>query len=277
MAQDNQKMSTGKTVVIVIFAVVLVASLCLPFFSSCSATPTTAGDDSASSDASSSSDAKTVSQVDADYQQKIDTLTSRLSANSMGSAGLAAIANLGNAYMDWGEALTQASDADDNDEHVKATFAQAVEYYDQYLEQEPDSNAVRVDRAICAYYAGDEDGAVSALESFVGDNPDFSPAWMNLGMFYEQSSRYDEALSAYSAAISADAKDPYNMSSYAQLRALIVNSIKAQASASSGADGSAASDGSRADGTAVSSLSRDASSSSDTAADEDGIAKPIVG
>ena len=278
-------MSTGKTIVIVIFAVVLVASLCLPFFSSCSTSPATDGSQSSSSgDASSSSDTKTVAQVDEDYAAQIDALKSKLASNSTGSAGLAALASLGNTMMDWGASLQQASDASDNADHVKDVFSQAVDYYDQYLAQNPDSNAVTVDRAICVYYSGSEDEAISTLEDFTAANADFSPAWVNLGIFYELHQRTDDALAAYSAAVEADAKDSYNMSSYAQLRALIIQAQQQAASASSSADGSATSDASRS-GDALSSAgsrsqSRDAASSSKaqtSSTDEDGIAKPIVG
>lgn len=280
MAQDNNNMSKGKTIVIVVFAVVLVASLCLPFFSSCGNQSATNATQSSTSDASSSSDAKkTVAQVDADFQPQIDALQGKFAANSTGTTGLATLASLGNTYMDWGNELQQASDAADNDEHVKDIFAQAVSYYDQYLAQNPDSKAVTVDRAICVYYGGDKEGAISTLEDFTATDPDFSPAWVNLGIFYEQQGRVDDAIAAYGLAVEADAKDSYNMASYAQLRALILQAQKQAASASSSADGAATSAGSQGDATASSgrSLSRDAASSSQASADEDGIAKPIVG
>ena len=279
MAQDNNNMSKGKTIVIIVFAVVLVASLCLPFFSSCGANTGTSGSQSSSSDdASSSSDTKTVAQVDEDYSAQIDSLKSKLAANSTGSAGLAAVASLGNTMMDWGNGLQQASDASDNEDHIKDVFSQAVAYYDQYLAQNPDSKAVTVDRAICVYYSGNEDEAISTLEEFTADDPDFSPAWVNLGIFHELHQRTDDALAAYGAAVEADAKDSYNMASYAQLRALIIQAQQQAASASSSADGSATSDALSSAG--ARSQSRDAaasSASSSGSADEDGIAKPIVG
>lgn len=274
MAQDNSNMSKGKTIVIVIFAVVLVASLCLPFFSSCSSAGSSSNAASSSSDASSASDAKSAAQVDEDYQAQVDSLTEKLAANSTGSTHLATVAALGNAYMDWGDGLLQASDADDVIEHRQDVFTQAISYYDQYLEEDPDSNSVQVDRAICTYYAGDEQGAIEALEQFVAGNADFSPAWMNLGIFYEMQGQTDEATAAYSAAVEADGKDSYNLASYAQLRMLILQAQQQAASASGAADGSAASDSARADASASRGADGSASSS---AQDEDGIApRPIV-
>ena len=251
MAFDKNNTTTFQKVVIIIFAVILIVSLCLPFFSSCSTGGQSTSDTSEQDDSSTT---QTVADVDADYQTLIDSLDERLASASSG-ASLAAVANLGNAYMDWGVDLQQASDASDNEDHVKEVFAQAVEYYDQYLEQDPTSNAVSVDRAICLYYSGDEQGAISELESFVLTNPDFSPAWANLGIFYEDQGMNDEARNAYNQAIAADEVESYNVSTYAQLRLAIMDAIEAANSASSSLDAASSS-----------SAATDASSAADTSA-----------
>ena len=259
MASRDKGPSTPMKVIIIVFAVILVVSLCLPFFSSCSSSST----DSSQTDASSAStqDAKSTSQVDEDNQTIVDSITSK---HADDPTSLAALGALGNAYMDWGGSLQQASDASANADHVKDVYGQAVDYYDQYLSQKADSNSVRVNRAVCQYYAGDEDGAVRALEDFTSENGDFSPAWMNLGVFYEMQGDSDKARSAYSECVTADAVDSYNLASYAQLRVAIMDAYSASASASSSADGDASSSSAADSSRAVSSRA-DASSTRDAA------------
>lgn len=263
MASSNKGVSTPMKVIIIVFAVILVISLCLPFFSSCSNGSTDSSD--STTDASTSSDTKTAAQIDEDNQGIVDSITSK---HADDPTSLAALGALGNAYMDWGNSLQQASDASDVADHVKDVYNQAIDYYDQYLAQKDDSNSVRVNRAICQYYAGDEDGAVGALESFTHDNPDFSPAWMNLGVFYEQKGRSDDARAAYSACVDADAKDSYNLSTYAQLRVAIMDAYSASASASSSADADASSSSSARDAAKASTRRSEASASSDAAGSE---------
>ena len=253
-------MSPAMKVIIVIFAVILVLSLCLPFFSSCSFGGSTAetGDDAVEEVAEVTE--TTVASVDAQYATVISELDSRLAEDP---ESLVALANLGNNYMEWGSALQGASDAADNEEHVHEVFEKAVGYYDRYLALN-DSKAVTVNRAICEYYAGSEDLAIADLEEFVASDDTFSPAWVNLGQFYESAGRIDEARAAYNSALEAEIVDSYNMAYYAQLRLYILDAI--EQAASSVADSSADSDSaasSEADDAQAASLTQDASAASD--------------
>ena len=77
-----------------------------------------------------------------------------------------------------------------------------------------------VDRAICVFYTGDHASAIAALEDLTQNvDPGFAPAWANLGMFYENDGRTDDARQAYETAIEAagDA-DAYGVRDYAQDR-----------------------------------------------------------
>ena len=253
-------MSPAMKVIIIIFAVILVLSLCLPFFSSCSFGGTATDTASEAVEETQEAAQTTVASVDAQYATVISELDSRLSEEPN---SLVTLANLGNNYMEWGSALQGASDAADNEEHVQEVFGQAVGYYDQYLALN-DSKAVTVNRAICEYYAGSEDEAIADLEQFVATDTTFSPAWVNLGQFYETAGRTDEARAAYNAALEAEAVDSYNMAYYAQLRLYILDAI--EAAASSAADSSSDSDAaasSAADMEQASSMVPDASAASD--------------
>lgn len=220
MAFDKNNTTLGMKIIIVLFAVVLVIGICMPFFSSCSMAPSSSSQDTQGS-TSSSSEAQTTAQVDETYGDLISTLESRLEADP---GDLSTLASLGNNYMDWGQALQQASDASENEEHISETFAKAVDYYDQYLEEDPDSNAVRVDRACCMYYAGQEDEAIAALEDFTAENDSFAPAWANLGIFLYLQDDLDAAKDAFNQAIEADPEDAYNVSTICQMYVAIIES-----------------------------------------------------
>lgn len=270
---DKDNLPFGMKVVIVIFAVILVAGLMLPFFSSCGTT-TSQDQDTDQQDAETSS-LSTAADVDATYQAKVDSYLADLAADSQ---SLLATANLGNTYLEWAQMLediqiseassklaassssaeedgvtrgslaadsSSDSDADSNsdaaDEHIRQTYAAAIPYYQAYLAQNA-SKAVTVDLAIATYYSGDEQAAIELLEEFVAGNDAFSPAWYNLGVFYEDQGRYQEAVTAFENAVTADQLDPYNLAIYAYYQAY---SLSAYLDASSStADGSAASDGS---------------------------------
>lgn len=274
MATSNDKNTPlYMKIVIIVFAVILVTSLCLPFFSSCSNSTQGTADDAATS---STSDVKTMAEVDEANQSIIDSLESKLAANSTGSGSLSALANLGNAYMNWGGELQQASDystataaassladasaASDSvagdsaaQAHVEDIFATAVDYYDQYLALN-DSDVVRMNRAVCLYYAGSQDDAISALEELTQSNEDFSPAWYRLGIFYQLDGETSAAKDAYNRAISADAKESYGVSVYAQIYLAMLQAAES-ASSSTG------------DAAAASSVARDSDLSASSSAD----------
>ncbi len=226
MAFDKNNTSLGMKIIIIIFAVVLVLSLCLPFFSSCSTT-------TQSSDSSSSSDtATTVEEIQEQYSTLIDSLMSRLESNP---ESLTYLANLGNTYMDCAMDMSSATDASDNEELVSETFATAVSYYDSYLEIAADSDeasddsvsAVTVDRAVCLFYTGEEDQAIADLVEFLEGTPDYVMGWYNLGAFYYQQGEYDLATEAYNQVIELDPDNETSAATYAQIYLSLIESIQA--------------------------------------------------
>lgn len=224
MAFDKNNTPLGMKIVIVIFALILILTLCLPFFSSCSNTKTTgptSTDEGQETQTTSGPELATVAQIDAAYSTEIASIQARLASDPQ---NLAAIANMGNTYMDWGIDLQSAEDAADYEEHIAATFQEAVTWYDKYLESNR-SNAVVVDRACCMYYAGDPEGGLAELEAFVQENDAFSPAWANLGIFYYQDGRYAEARDAFQKGYEADAADAYGVGYYCQVYTSICESI----------------------------------------------------
>ena len=224
MAFDKNNTSLFMKIVIIIFAVILVLSLCLPFFSSCSATPSTTQDDSAQSD--SSTEASTVAEIQAQYASLIESLEGKLADDP---DNLTHLASLGNNYMDEGVDMKSASDAADNEETIAEVFSKAVGYYDDYLEAaaagdaDADSvSAVTVDRAVCLFYSGEEDQAIADLSSFLEETDDYVMGWYNLGAFYSQQGDNDQAKEAFNKVIELDPDNESGIVSYAQLQLAII-------------------------------------------------------
>lgn len=254
MAFDKNHTSLGMKIIIVIFAVVLVVSLCLPFFSSCSSSAGTSGsgEDSSSSDASSAqtASATTVAGVRAQYQTLIDSLSSRLASDP---ASLTYMASLGNAYYDCASEMQSASDAAAEADAVAEEFGQAVTYYDLYLAavrsgaeaQQSSVSAVTVDRCVCLFYSGSEDEAMADLAAFLEETPDYAMGWYNLGVMRETTGDYEGAAEAYAICAEVDADG--SVGAYANLRRALLESSLESEDASEDADASEEEDGGAAD------------------------------
>ncbi len=172
----------------------------------------------AQSDGSSSSD-HTVADVDAENQPVVEQLETRYEDDPSNPT---ALLNLANGYFDWGVAVMNHAQTDEDDEHVVDLFSRAIAHYDDYLEQYGSENgankAVQVDRAISIFYTGDHERAIQTLEDFTAEVADFGPAWANLGMFYENDGRTDDARAAYERALEADDDNAYGVRDYAEAR-----------------------------------------------------------
>lgn len=230
----GRKMKTSTKVVIVIFAVIMALAMMLPSFASVVASnnqqaqqqeeqnQNSSDSSNASNDSNSSEDdAAATEGVPEDlqslakqYYSRTSELQSRLDSDPN---NLAALLNLAQNYMNWGYSAAAQSDTDEETTYANGLLDQAIGYYDRYLALN-DSNSAKVDRALCQYYKGDTDAALSALEQITTDSPDFAPAWANLGMLYERSGDTDKAKDAYQKAADADPDDEYGAKSFANRR-----------------------------------------------------------
>lgn len=187
-----------------------------------SATSDTATSDTATSESSSSSSetSTTVASLDADYQVEVNALEKRLADDPK---NLAALLNLGKQYMSWAYSVSYYGGSEEGAiDHAHDLFDKAIGYYDQYLALN-DSNAVKVDRALCQFYAGDYDAAQAALEKLTKDASDYGPAWANLGLVYESMWDTESAQDAYKKAAEADPNDEYGARSFANRRLAAMN------------------------------------------------------
>ncbi|OUP09513.1 tetratricopeptide repeat protein [Collinsella sp. An2] len=223
MAFNAQQTGRARIAVIIV-ALVAVAGIAVALVLQL-ATPATTGsaDASAQNAAQAQSDGSQDAQdedvmetVDAQYGTAAQTLRTQYEADPSNPS---ALLNLANGYFDWGVAALNHSDGTEDEAHAREIFTNAIEYYDEYLDGNPGSKSVVVDRAICVFYTGDHDAAITALENLLADDDSFAPAWANLGMFYETDGRTDDAATAYQRAIDAAGDDDaYNVKDYAQQR-----------------------------------------------------------
>lgn len=234
-----------KRIIIGIFAVVMALSMTLPSLSyifgkdpeqaeQAAQQEQAAKEEAEASEDGESEDEETeqtqeatgIDAVDANYKTVVVPLEEKLDENK---DDLATLLNLGNDYMAWASEVGQLATDDAAAEHMGELFDKAIGYYDRYLELN-DSNAVKVNRALCQFYSGDSEAATAALEQLTTDAPDYGPAWANLGLLYEYQGSQDKAKEAYQQAAEADPNDEYGAKSYADRR------IAAMAAASSGGD-----------------------------------------
>lgn len=201
------------------------------------------------------------------YEDTVADLESTVEQNPDDSASLLTLAN---DYYTWGSYVSMLATTDDETSHGLDLFGKAVERYDQYLglvgddTSSDDVNSARVSRAMCLYYQGQTDEALSALEELTQSSEDFSyaPAWADLGLLYEYSGSTDKAIAAYQRAIECDPDDEAGAKSYAEQR---LESLQSGDSDDS-SDTDDSSDSSAAD--ASSDASSDSASSSDASGAE---------
>ena len=216
-AQQTKRMQVVIVAAIAIVVAVIAFVVLSGAFAPRPASDADAAQTSTSSDATASgaSDEHDMSHVDANYTSTIEQLQAQYDADPTNPSTLLQLAN---GYFDWGAAAQQVAATDEDSKHVVDLFNQAIARYDDSLEDNPGSKSVEVDRAICIFYTGDVDRAISTLEEFVAQDDTFGPAWANLGMFYESEERIDDARAAYEHAIETDPDDAYGVLTYAQQR-----------------------------------------------------------
>ncbi len=275
------EMSTPVKVLVAVFAVLMAASMMLPSLSaiysvltadaaSSSSSSSTSSDTSSDASSESSSDSSESSESsessdsaettedatdsDAEYASTDETYKSAVASleekYAADKTNLATLLNLGQKYMTWGVSVTYVATTDASTSHANELLEKARAYYAEYLAIK-DSNAVKVDRALCKYYEEDTTAATAELEALTTEAPDYGPAWANLGVLYEAASRTDDAKAAYNKAIETDASDEYGAKSYAETR---ISSIESAASSSTTSTSTDLTDAS-SDGTTTSSTS----------------------
>ena len=155
-----------------------------------------------------------VDYVDSQYADYVADLESQLEGDPENTETLLAAAR---ACSSWGTSVMMLAANDDEASHGTELVQRAVGYYDRYLALDNASDA-RAERAMCEYYLGDAETATSDLEAVTTDDPEYAPAWYDLGSLYEAQGLTDDALAAYQKAVELDPDDEQGVGSSAQSR-----------------------------------------------------------
>lgn len=237
----SDNIGLGGKILIVFFAILMAASLMLPSFA---AIFSSSQSDSSASEQQSTS-VTDVASADAKYTDVVASLEEKYSSDP---TDLATLLNLGKDYMTWGVYVRYFGSTDADTSHANELLDKAVKYYDEYLAIK-DSNAVRCDKAMCAFYQEDGTSALNQLEELTASAPDYGPAWANLGLLYEASGNTDAAKEAYAKAQETDPDDEYGAKSYATQRLSAIESAESgDSSDGSGSSDSTSTTGSSATG-----------------------------
>ena len=192
-----------------------------------------------------------VDYVDSQYEGLVSDLEETLESNPDDTSALLQVARY---CTSWGSTVGALAQTDDERAHGEELLQRAIGYYDRYLELDNTAEA-SADRALCEYYLGETDTAVTDMETVTQVWPDYAPAWANLGMLYESQDRTDEAIQAYQMAIEKDPDDAQGAKSYAEGRIEDLrpadDGADAATTGDAGADGSATGDTASADGSAA--------------------------
>ncbi len=246
MAFDKNNTSLFMKVVIVIFAVILVATLCLPFFSGCSTSAGTQTSDETTEDESADSSSSAAST---DTKSKYATvINSLLEKHEADPDNLTYVANLGNRYKEMALTIQNAA-GDETDADATEAFETAISYYDEYLEAAADDSsilqssvdAVTLSRSVCLFYTQDKEQTAADLASYLGEH-DYAMGWYYLGSFYQELGDNDSAKEAYTKVSELDPDNESGAGVYAQYALLVIQSQEEAAAEEESADSETSTD-----------------------------------
>ncbi len=191
MALNKAQTSVGVKIVLGFIIVAFVVSL-IPWngcSSTTTGTPTGTGTDA-------------VSQVNAQYQPTVAALTAQLQSDP---TSYTVLVNLGNSYFDWAIGVQGASQGSTSTVGADAPlWIAAKDAYRRAVEVKADEASVLTDYAIVTFYSGDTVNAIKIAEGVTKTNPDFAPAWFNLGVFYSALGQNGKAIAAYEKSLEID-------------------------------------------------------------------------
>ena len=117
------------------------------------------------------------------------------------------LVSLGNAYFDWAQELSQASQT--STAALAATpplWQSAKDAYGRAVKVKPGEAPVTVDYAIATFYSGETTAAIAIAEPIAKSQPKFAPVWLNLGVFYEATNQTAKAIDAFEKYLVLDPK-----------------------------------------------------------------------
>lgn len=220
MALDKSRTSLGVKIVLVMVAVSMVAYLVPTLFGLFSSTGSSADSASGTTDASA--------QIAQKYTARVAANDERLRSDP---ATYAVLVDQGNAYFDWGMDVVQAAESNQALRGADAPmWVAAKQFYERALAVDSKDPNVNVDFAIATFYSGDPAKAVVIATDVTKKQPDFAPAWFNLGVFYAGLNEPAKAYAAFQKSIDLDPEGKNTNIAYAKEQ---LEALKGSASATS--------------------------------------------
>lgn len=155
-----------------------------------------------------------VAAAKAQFQPQIDALTKLAASDPTSQTPLV---NLGNAYFDWAQQVSQASQNSTSAAVTAgALWVSAKDTYAKAIKIKPGDSALTVDYAIATFYAGDTTGAIAIALPVSKSDPTFAQAWLNLGVFYQASGENAKAIAALQQYLKLDPAGKQGNATYAK-------------------------------------------------------------
>jgi len=238
----------AKIFVVVLFAVIMVLGMVLPYMASAirarqSTEQSSETTESSTETTESSVTLSSIADVDDQYQPTVSSLEEKLESNP---DDLTTLLGLAGDYQNWAATASQYITYDDegnaNEDdvtHIKDLYGKAVEYYDRYIELN-DSSAARTNRAMCKLYTDDAESGYNELVQLTEEQPDYAPAWLYLGVVDIQLGNTDAAKEELNKAVENDENDEYGAKTKAQVYLSLLEQQESEAAESSDATESSA-------------------------------------
>ncbi len=196
MAIDKSRTSLGVKIVLIFVAIAMVGYLVPTLFGLFGSTGT------------NTNTAQTQGDVLARISQKY---TSTVAANDAAlrsdPTSFTILVSQGNAYFDWAIEVMQESS---KDQKLLGTdqpmWIAARQFYERARQLKANDPNVSVDLSVTYFYSGETTKAVALATTVTKTQPDFSPAWFNLGIFYGAMGNKTAAIAAYQKALALDPK-----------------------------------------------------------------------
>lgn len=152
--------------------------------------------------------APTVEQTNAQFKPGVDALVAAVASDP---TSYTAAVNLGNAYFDWAQTLsTPAQGASQPSTAALAAteplWLSSRDAYAKAVKIKAGDPGVETDFAVVTFYSGDTTAAIALGERVTTYKPDFSQAWLNLGVFYAGSGQTGKSISAFERYVKLDPK-----------------------------------------------------------------------
>jgi len=143
-----------------------------------------------------------IAAAQAQFQPQVDALTKLVESDATSQTPLV---NLGNAYFDWAQQVSQASQNSTTAAVTAGTlWISAKDTYAKAIKIKPGDPALTIDYAIATFYSGDTAGAIAIALPVSESNPTFAQAWLNLGVFYQATGESAKAIAAFNQYLKLD-------------------------------------------------------------------------